>query len=87
MKNEGLIHHRPSKVQGDEEDMKGLAGIGFFVFFTTIAVWAGGAYASLWVLNRWDVVDLQPQWWELSLISAVINFVRLWDRAMFRANR
>ena len=67
--------------------MKGLAGIGFFVFFTTIAVWAGGAYASLWVLNRWDVVDLQPQWWELSLISAVINFVRLWDRAMFRANR
>lgn len=39
MKNEGLIHHRPSKVQGDEEDMKGLAGIGFFVFFTTIAVW------------------------------------------------
>ena len=85
MKNDGLIHHRPSKVKdGEQGAARALAGIGFFVLVLTIEVWAAAAYGIFWVLNRWDVVELQPLWWELNLVSAIFNTVRLWDRAMFR---
>lgn len=83
MKNEGLIHHRQPKVKEDDA-AKTLAGVGLFVFLMTIVVWAGAAFSLIWLLNRWDVIDFHPQWWELNLASAVFNFIRIWDRAMFQ---
>jgi hypothetical protein len=87
MKNEGLIHHRQSKVnENDGNAARTLAGVGFFVFVLTIQIWAAAAFGSFWLLDRWDVIELQPKWYELNLASAIFNTVRLWDRAMFRSS-
>jgi hypothetical protein len=82
MKNEGLIHHRQSEVQEDGP-AKMLAGVGVFVFAMTIVVWAGAAFAIIWLFNRWGFIDFYPEWWEVNIVSAVVNFIRLWDRTLF----
>lgn len=83
MKNQGLIRHRQHEVS----DEKALAGVGFFIFVLTIEIWAAAAWIFFWLINRWGDFDFRPQWWELNIASAVINFTRLWDRAMFSGRK
>ena len=82
MKNEDLIRHR--QLLESKDLNKGLMGVGILAIIFTVLIWSAVAWVVLFFARRWDLIELNPKWYEINAISACFVLARVWTTSIFK---
>ena len=82
MKNEELIRHR--QLLESKDLNKGLLHVGLLAIILTVLIWSAVAWVVFFFARRWDLIDLNPKWYEINAISASFVFTRVWTTSIFK---